>query len=193
LFHHIEGKVIDCSPGTVVIDAAGVGYEIAISLATYEAVRPREYALIYTRLSVRPDTLKLYGFHTMEERQLFDLLTQVKGLGPSGALSLLSGQATGELCRAIAAGDIAALKTIKGIGAKTAERIVVELREKVGDIAGAVDMDMRVRPGRDEAVDALVALEFAQRDAERIVAEVRKALGESAPVEEIIRHSLQRS
>lgn len=191
MFHHIEGNVVECSPGVVVIDAAGVGYELTISLATYEAVRGRMRARVFTRLSVRSDAMKLYGFHSIEERRLFDLLTQVKGLGPSGALSLLSGKSTGNLCADIAAGDVIALKQVKGIGAKTAERIVVELREKVGEIASAEGL--QVRPGRDAAVDALVSLEFTRNEAEKAVLAARKALGEEAPVEEIVRHSLRSS
>jgi len=191
LLHHIEGKVVECAPGIVVIDAGGVGYEVAVSLTTYEAVRGHERARIFTRLSVRPDTMKLYGFHSAEERRLFDLLTQVKGLGPSGALSLLSGKSTSGLCADIAAGDVVALKRVKGIGAKTAERIVLELREKVADIVAAEGAE--VRPGRDAAVDALVSLEFTRREAEKAVQAARKALGDEAAVEEIVRHSLRSS
>jgi len=191
VYHHIEGKLVECFPGMVVIEAGGVGYELAVPLPTFEAIRGRPSAKLYTRLVVRPESQRLFGFYSPDERKLFDLLTGVKGVGPSGALALLSLGSVGELCGAIAAGDVQKLKRAKRVGTRTAERIIVDLKEILREGHWAA-RDQGVS-ACDDSLQALVSLGYSEREASAGIAEARKSLGPDAPVEEIVKHVLRAS
>ena len=181
----VRGKVIVRRPDAVVVECGGVGYRLAVSAHTLQRVAPvGEEGFLHTHLIMRDDAMLLYGFATDDERDLFLLLLGVQGVGPKVALAVLSGGTTGELLNAIAAGDAKRFQAVPGIGKRTAERIIVELREKVGE--GDSIVVMRGDDPRMMARDALVGLGFTIQEAERLLAD---AGGESA--EELIEGALR--
>jgi len=168
----VRGPVVSRLPGHVVIEAAGVGYRLAVSSETLAAVpRVGEQAALHTHLVLRDDGMHLYGFSTESERELFLLLIGVQGVGPKVALAVLSGGAPRELLNAIASGDTARFQAVPGIGKRTAERIIVELREKV---AGKATDDIVVRrtasdDPRTLAREGLLGLGFTPQEADRLL------------------------
>jgi holliday junction DNA helicase RuvA len=168
----VRGEVMVRRPDHVVIDAAGVGYRLAVSSETLKAVPAAgSQAFLHAELISREDSLSLYGFSSEEERDLFLLLITVSGVGPKVAMATLSGGATRDLLRAIAAGDAKRFQAVPGIGKRTSERIIVELREKV---AGALEEEV-VLAGAEEsdpralARDGLVNLGYAPLEAEQLL------------------------
>jgi Holliday junction DNA helicase RuvA len=162
----VRGEVIVRRPDHVVVEAAGVGYRLAVSAMTMKKVpRVGEQALLHTHLVLRDDGMHLYGFASEEERELFHMLNGVQSVGPKVALAVLSGGTTRELMNAIASGDAARFQAVPGIGKRTAERIIVELREKV---AGSVETDDIVITRTDDpmalARQALLGLGFDARE-----------------------------
>ena len=169
----IRGEVLSRLPGDVVIEAAGVGYRLAVSSETLSSVpSPGQQATLLTHLVMRDDAMHLYGFASESERELFLMLIGVQSVGPKVALAVLSGGAPRELLNAIAAGDTARFQAVPGIGKRTAERIIVELREKV---AGAVAEQIVVRRGTDSddpralAHEGLVGLGFQPAEADEML------------------------
>jgi Holliday junction DNA helicase RuvA len=189
----VSGEVLVRRPDYVVIDAAGVGYRLAVSAETLKAVPARgKRASLHAHLVARDDSLSLYGFASEEERDLFLHLISVGGVGPKVALAALSGGPVRELLRAIAAGDAKRFQAVPGIGKRTAERIIVELREKV---AGEIEADaesIAVSPGEEDpralAREGLLNLGYTPPEAEKLLAE---AGGESP--EEIVQAALRRA
>ena len=186
----LRGRVASTRPGAIVLDVGGVGYLVA---ATASAVRRAGDAeggeiTIQTHLHVREDTLQLYGFASTAERSLFELLLGVSGVGPKAALAIVSGFAPDQIRRAVATSDHALFTSIPGIGRRTAERVVVDLKDKVGAVeAAAVAAD----GGGDHAAarDALVGLGMSVAEAEAALREV----DEDAPIEERVRLALSSS
>jgi Holliday junction DNA helicase RuvA len=167
----VRGEVMVRRSDHVVIDAGGVGYRLAVSSETLKAVPAAgSDAFLHAELVAREDSLSLYGFSSEEERDLFRLLTTVSGVGPKVAIATLSGGGTRDLLRAIAAGDAKRFQAVPGIGKRTAERIIVELREKV---AGALEEEVAVVGGEDGprtlARDGLVNLGYAPLEAEQLL------------------------
>jgi Holliday junction DNA helicase RuvA len=167
----VRGEVMVRRPDHVVIDAGGVGYRLAVSSETLKAVPGAgSEAFLHAELVAREDSLSLYGFSSEEERDLFRLLTTVSGVGPKVAIATLSGGSTRDLLRAIAAGDAKRFQAVPGIGKRTAERIIVELREKV---AGALEEEIIAVGGEDSpralARDGLVNLGYAPLEAEQLL------------------------
>jgi len=168
----VRGEVMVRRPDHVVIDAAGVGYRLAVSSETLKAVPAAgNDAFLHAELIAREDSLALYGFSAEEERDLFRLLITVSGVGPKVAIATLSGGSTRDLLRAIAAGDAKRFQAVPGIGKRTAERIIVELREKV---AGALEEEVVAVAGeeggaRTLARDGLVNLGYAPLEAEQLL------------------------
>ena len=135
---HIRGNVLSKAPNSVVIECSGVGYELAISVATYtELGEPGKAAALHVHTHVREDALQLFGFYELTEKRLFEKLLTISGIGPKLAITVLSGIAAGRLVTAIRSGDHATLTKIPGIGKKTAERVVLELKDKLDDLVGA--------------------------------------------------------
>ena len=170
----VRGEVLARGPEEVVVESAGVGYRLAVSAATLRGVPPvGGQVLLLSHLVMRDDSLQLYGFASEAERDLFLMLVGVQGVGPKVALAVLGGGSASELTAAIAAGDAARFQAVPGIGKRTAERIIVELREKV---AGAVAEQIVVRRGtasddpRVVARDALEGLGFSPQEAEELLA-----------------------
>ncbi len=181
----VRGQVVSRRPDGVVVECAGVGYRLAVSAHTLQQV-PAVGAevFLHSHLIMRDDGMHLFGFSSEDERSLFLLLLGVQGVGPKVALAVLSGGTTGELLNAIAAGDAKRFQAVPGIGKRTAERIIVELREKVGE--GEAIVITRGDDPRMMARDALVGLGFTLQESERLLA---NAAGESA--EELIEGALR--
>jgi Holliday junction DNA helicase RuvA len=195
----LQGKLIEALPTQVTIDVNGVGYEALIPLSSFDKLpQPGHAVKLLTQLVVREDAHTLYGFMTPEERNLFRLLINtVSGIGPKTALNVLSGISVTAFRGAVANGDIKALSQISGVGKKTAERIVVELKDKIG-MAGAWEAasakhglsadEQRI----NDAVLALVALGFKQIEAHDAVRGAQAVLGAQATVEELVRACLKK-
>jgi Holliday junction DNA helicase RuvA len=186
----VAGEVLVRRPDHVVVDAGGVGYRLAVSSETLKSVPARgKRVVLHSHLVPRDDALNLYGFASEEERDLFLHLISVNGVGPKVALAALSGGPVRELVRAIAAGDTKRFQAVPGIGKRTAERIIVELREKIaGEIQGDADDSTADGPDepRSEARDGLLNLGYTPIEAERLLDEVS---GDTA--EEIVQAALR--
>ena len=186
----LRGKLVESMPTRAVLDVNGVGYEVLIPVSTFEKLPlPPNEATLKTVLIVREDAHLLFGFYSREERDLFLLLTNhVSGVGPKLALAVLSGSSPAQFKAAVATQDLAYLSRIKGVGKKTAERIVVELRDKVGI---SESWQLPAGAGSQKANDALlalVALGYKQQDALKAIAEV----GGAGELEDIVREALKR-
>lgn len=195
----LHGKLIEALPTQVTVDVNGVGYEVLIPLSSYDKLpQPGHDVRLLTQLIVREDAHTLYGFTSAAERELFRMLiNNVSGIGPKTALNILSGMNAVTFRGAVANGDVKALSQISGVGKKTAERIVVELRDKIG-AAGAWEASSAQRalsPADqkiNDAVLALLALGFKQVDAHNTVRQAQSTLGAQATVEDLVRASLKK-
>tara|TARA_B100000809_G_scaffold212514_1_gene216521 strand:+ start:1820 stop:2401 length:582 start_codon:yes stop_codon:yes gene_type:complete len=188
---YVEGIIAERHPTRVVIDVAGIGYELLIPLSSYDGVPAvGQTCRLLTVDHVREDQHVLFGFVSAAERQMFVLLRGISGIGPKLALSALSGMRVDELRSAVAAGDTGRVGSISGIGKKTAERIIVELRDKIG----TDELDGGQAPVGDvlarDSILALVALGHRSADAERMVRGVLAAADADADVEDVIRRAL---
>ena len=195
----LQGKLVDALPTQVTVDVNGVGYEVLIPLSSFDKLpAPGRDVKLLTHLAVREDAHVLYGFMSAAERELFRLLINtVSGIGPKIALNILSGMNPTAFRGAVANGDVKALSQISGVGKKTAERIVVELKDKIG-AAGAWEAGSAQRALSPEdrkindAALALMALGFKQIEAQDALRAALNALGPKATVEELVRASLKR-
>ena len=164
MISRVSGKLLECDPADVVVDVHGLGLSISVPVSTYEKLpRPGADVVLHTHFHVREDGMQLFGFATLEERRLFRLLiTTVSGIGPRLALNILSCMTVRSFCQAIAAGDLKALSRVNGIGKRSAERLVVELKERIDEIepGAALAPDSEQEPAASREVqDALAALE----------------------------------
>ena len=184
----VRGKVLVRRPENVVIECAGVGYRLAVSAHTLQGIPDAgNEATLHSHLIMRDDAMQLYGFGSEDERDLFLMLIGVQGVGPKMALAVLSGGTTGELLNAIAAGDAARFQAVPGIGKRTAERVIVELREKVGERGqGEGIVVTRADDPRGMARQGLTGLGFTLQEADQLLA---NAEGETA--EELIEQALR--
>jgi len=187
---HIKGRLIEKTPTYVVIDCNGVGYKLNISLQTYTSIEDENCKLL-THLSVKEDSHTLYGFFTADERELFRQLISVSGVGPNTARMILSTYSALEIISYIISADVPAIQNVKGIGAKTAQRIIIDLKDKVGKGLETSDLlftqDNTVR---DEALSALLALGFTKKVAEKKLEQVLKNCVGDVTVEDLVRKSL---
>lgn len=192
----IKGKVAYINPTQVIIETnGGIGYDVQISLYTYEKVKDKESISIYTHLSIKEDSHTLFGFYSEDERQLFRNLISVNGVGPSTARMILSSLTPNDLNHAIITGDITLLKAVKGIGPKTAQRLVLELQDKVKK-AGIETVELSsvntaASAARQEAISALLMLGFNRAAIEKTVKKVMDSSKEEMQVEEIIKIALK--
>jgi Holliday junction DNA helicase RuvA len=189
---HIEGKMVVKTPTYLVVDCSGVGYSIHISLHTFEQIRDEERVRVLTYLSVKEDSHTLYGFAEEEERQLFLQLISVSGVGTNTARMILSSLKPADVKGAISAGNWALLKTIKGIGPKTAQRLVIDLQDKVKKAEGGDNLPLTLEGNKsmDEALAALVMLGFSRGEAEKGLQKIRQQ-NPHYPVEDLIKHTLK--
>ena len=188
---HLHGVLEEKTPASAVIDCGGIGYTLSISLNTYAQLPDKGTCRLFTHLAIREDAHVLFGFFNQDERELFRQLISVSGVGGNTALAVLSGLDPSGVKSTIQSGDVAALKSIKGVGPKTAERIIVDLRDKVGKVeVGELALGLPQNKGREEALTALVTLGFAKNAAEKAIEKVLKKYGNDLGVEEIVKHAL---
>lgn len=195
----LRGKLVEALPTQAIVEVQGVGYELLIPLSSFDKLpAPGQEVHLLTHLAIREDAHVLYGFMTTAERELFRLLIHtVSGIGPKIALNVLSGMNPIALRGAVANGDVKALSQISGVGKKTAERIVVELRDKIG-AAGAWEASSAKRGLNDadqklnDAILALMALGFKQAEAHEAVRATQAVLGPQASLEDLVRISLKK-
>src|SRR2546423_11180985 len=196
----LHGKLIEALPTQVIVDVNGVGYEVLIPLSSYDKLpQPGQEMKLLTHLVVREDAHTLYGFMTSPERDLFRLLINtVSGIGPKIALNVLSGISVTAFRGAVANGDLKTLSQISGVGKKTAERVVVELKDRIGAVGAweAWSAQRALSPEEqkvNDAVLALMALGFKQLEAHDSIRKAQAALGASATLEELVRSCLRKS
>ena len=198
MYHHLIGKITEKTPTAVILDVNGIGYEVRVSLSTFSSLpNLGETVKLFTHFVVREDAQLLYGFATEEEREAFKLLISISGIGPKLAITLLSGVTLSELKRAIQEKNVPVLTAISGIGQKTAERVIIELKDKIGkaEVSAGKELvhDASVSDQMvEDSVLALVSLGYTKQKAKDAVQKVlRTPLGKKVSVEEIIRAALK--
>lgn len=192
MFDYIEGKLVSASPTQAVIATGGIGYRLTIPVSTFDALPKDGECKVHTYLHVREDVLRLYGFVTEDERRIFSSLLSVQGVGPGTAIAILNGIPVDEFRHAVANDDLNVLSRAKGIGRKTAQRIVLELRREME--RQLVELPTTGTSGAatsSDAVAAMLALGYKRSAAETAVSRAAKALGQGASLEKIIREALQ--
>jgi Holliday junction DNA helicase RuvA len=190
---HIQGKMISKTPAQVIIDCGGVGYALQISLHTYGMIKDSEQLKLHTHLSIKEDAHVLYGFAQEEERDLFLLLLTVNGVGTNTARMMLSSLNPADIRLAISSGNWALLKTIKGIGPKTAQRIVIDLQDKINKAGGTesiTSMAFSQSKNVEEAISALVMLGFSRQEAEKGIQKIKQQNNDYS-VEELVKNTLK--
>lgn len=197
MIEYIKGKLDDVTPTMAVVDCNGVGYGVNISLNTFSAIQGKGDVKLYIYEAIREDAYVLYGFATKQERELFLMLITVSGIGGNTARMILSALSPSELCNVISSGNEKLLKMVKGIGLKTAQRIIVELKDKIQNIGvestGNVSTPISAANNEiyEEAVAALTMLGFAQAPSQKVVGQILHE-GPDAPVQKVIKIALTR-
>lgn len=188
---HIQGKLTDKNPTHVVIECNGVGYLLNISLHTFSQIPDGEHLKLYTHLQVKEDSHTLYGFSSLAEREIFRLLISVSGIGSSIARTMLSSLTPKQVREGIASSDVVLIQSIKGIGAKTAQRVILDLKDKILKIYDIDEVSVfQGNTSKDEALSALEVLGFVKKQAERVVDKIMIAQPD-ANVETIIKQALK--
>jgi len=196
MFDYIKGKFEEKTPTYVVLENEGTGFHIQISLNTFSAIKNADHGKLFTHMVIRNDnqaisTFALYGFNSLDERTLFLDLTSVSGVGNNTALLILSSFGPADLIVIITSGDVATLQKIKGIGAKTAQRIVVDLKDKLGKMVTGTDIPTyKGNTVRSESLSALLTLGFNRKLAEKAVDKVIQKVDDGTSVEEVIKEAL---
>ena len=197
MIEYIKGELTELTPALATVEAAGVGYRLNISLNTYSAIQGKKEVRLYVYEAIREDAYVLYGFVNKKEREMFELLISVSGVGPNTARMMLSSMSVSELCGAISTGNERIVKGIKGIGKMTAQRIIVDLRDKIvalgiadeipagGTIATPINNAVR-----DEAVAALTMLGFSPAPTQKVVVAILQEQPD-APVEQVVKLALK--
>ncbi|SDC42942.1 Holliday junction branch migration protein RuvA [Pedobacter soli] len=192
MYAYIDGKLTFKNPAYVVVEAGGIGYHINISLNTYSALGDAERCKIYTWLHVKEDAHTLYGFADEGERRLFLHLISVSGIGPNTGRMILSSITPVEIQTAIIKADLPLIQRIKGLGAKTAQRLVLELQDKLKKEGADSLISMPLHNTvKDEALSALVMLGFAKQTAEKTIDQILKVSEGTLSVEQLIKHALK--
>ena len=197
MIEYIRGELVETTPAMAVIDCNGIGYGIHISLNTYSAIQGKKSVKLYIHEAIREDAHALFGFSTKQERELFLLLISVSGIGGNTARMILSALSPSELCNVISSGNEKLLKSVKGIGLKTAQRIIVDLKDKIastgvetvsGSMATLTPANTEVY---DEAIAALTMLGFTQAPSQKVVTAILKEEPDLS-VEKVIKLALKR-
>jgi len=189
---HIKGKLVEKSPTSVIIDVNGIGYLINISLNTFSAIPDQENLKLYTHLQIKEDSHTLFGFYSLKEREIFRLLISVSGIGASIARTMLSSLAPEQIIQGISIGDSAMIQSVKGIGLKTSQRVIIELKDKVLKI---YDLDDKIsfqnnNTAKEEALSALEVLGINKKTSEKLVDKIILDNADSS-VELIIKEALK--
>lgn len=192
---YLTGKFAEIEPTHVIVDVQGIGYKVLVSLSTFSEVKTKKEGMLYTHLHVKEDAHTLFGFSKPSERSMFLLLLSISGVGPSTALMMLSSLNVVELKQAIVNGDVKTIQGVKGIGAKTAQRVILELRDKVakeGDFDGKTEiLSHSHNTLKDEALSALMTLGISKNAAEKSVNSILKNSGNTITLEELIKLALK--
>ena len=195
MFAYVKGKLAYKDPTFVIIDIQGVGYEIKISLNTYTQIKDEEQCKLFTYFHVKEDIQVLYGFADEAEKKLFTLLISISGIGPSIGLMFLSSLSPSEIINAIATENVATIQGVKGVGAKTAQRVILELKDKVGkesaDMAGGNITSSSINTIRNEALAALVTLGINKAAAQKSIDKILKNSEGQISLEELIKLALK--
>ena len=196
MIHHLNGRLIEKHPTHIVIECGGVGYLVSISLTTFEALPNDETLFINIHMVVREDSQTLYGFATKEERTMFLLLISVSGVGANTARLILSAMDSATASEVIASGDVDAMKKVKGIGAKTAQRIIIDLRDKVGVSTGGggvkSEISFQHNTVKNEALMALTTLGFDKSRVEKTLEQILDEADNDYSLEALIKQALQK-
>ena len=188
---HIQGKLTEKNPTHVVIECNGVGYMLNISLHTFSQISDNENLKLFTHLQVKEDSHTLFGFSSVAEREIFRLLISVSGIGSSIARTMLSSLTPKQVREGIATGDVVLIQSIKGIGAKTAQRVIIDLKDKILKIYDIDEVSVsKDNTNKDEALSALEVLGFVKKQAERVVDKIMVQQPD-ATVETIIKQALK--
>ena len=188
---HLRGKLVEKNPTEIVVECGGVGYLVHISLHTYSLLPSEEAVSIYTHLQVKEDSHSLYGFMEVSERAIFRLLISVSGIGANTARTMLSSLSPEEFRDAIAASNVGTIQSVKGIGLKTAQRVIIELKDKILKIYDLEELSTPLdNTNKEEALSALEVLGFARKQSEKMVEKILKA-SPSLSVEDIIKQTLK--
>jgi Holliday junction DNA helicase RuvA len=184
LIAYLDGKITYKSPTHIFVDVGGIAYDVQISLNTYGVIESLDTTKLFTQLIVRDDAHTLFGFHTIEEKELFNKLISVSGIGPNTARVILSYMTPKETVSAILTDNVAAFKKVKGVGPKTAQRIILDLKDKVAKNASDMpDLESLTSPSiRDEAIAALLALGFQKNQVNKAV---DKALSQDSGIDQV--------
>lgn len=194
MIEYIDGKLSQKTPTYAIIECSGVGYHLNISLNTFSKIGAEERCKLYTHLSIKEDAHTLYGFADEQERQVFRLLILVSGIGANTARLMLSSLSPKEIQLAILNSNVAQLQSIKGIGAKTAQRVIIDLQDKIGkeDAASFAPIMAGFNNNiREEALSALITLGFAKNSAEKTLDQIIKSQGAVMSVEQLIKSALK--
>jgi len=192
MIHHLKGQLIEKNPTYVVIECNGIGYSVNISLHTFSLIPDSEAISLYTYLQVKEDSHTLYGFVEKSEREIFKLLISVSGVGTSTARMMLSSLQPKEVIDAIATGDVPTIQSVKGIGAKTAQRVILDLKDKVLKVLGDDEVFIsQNNTNKEEALSALEILGYNRRQAGKVVEKILKEDPDST-VEAIIKLALKK-
>ena len=202
MIEYIRGELTELTPAQAVLEAAGIGYSLNISLNTYSAIQGKKEVKLYVHESLvtggRDDNFTFYGFYSKQERDLYRMLITVSGVGANTARMILSAISPAELCNVIANGDERMLKSVKGIRLKTAQRIIVDLKDKIVSSGIATELHVSDQPQnmvhsgiRDEAVSALTMLGFSPAPSAKVVESILKE-SDSMPVEQVVKLALSR-
>lgn len=185
----LNGRLIEKNPTSIIIDCGGVGYEVRISLYSFSLLGAEENIRIYTKMIVREDAQLLYGFMTTDEREMFNHLISVSGIGPNTAMIMLSSLQTAEIAQAIQTEDVRTIQAIKGIGAKTAQRVIIDLKDKMLKLGlSSENVSSQDNTTRFEALSALVSLGFDKKSAERALDKIADV---NDSVEKLIKGALK--
>lgn len=188
---HIRGKLVEKNPTFAVVETNGVGYWLNISLNTYSQLPDNEFVMLYTHLSVKEDAHTLYGFINKTEREIFRLLISVSGVGPSIARTMLSSMTTDEIQQAIASNNVSVIQSVKGIGVKTAQRVLVDLRDKISKTYAIDEVYVsQSNTIKNEALSALEVLGFNKKQVEKVVDKIL-AEDKNLSVEVLIKNALK--
>ncbi len=188
---HLQGKLVEKSPTQLVIDCGGVGYEVHISLHTYSLLPATDFIKVFTYLQIKEDAHTIFGFVEKSEREIFKLLLSVSGIGAGIARTMLSSLDPKQITNAIASGDVGTIQSIKGIGSKTAQRVILDLKEKVLKLYDLDEVSMsQSNTNRDEALSALEVLGFVKKASEKVIDKIVKE-DPDASVESIIKQALK--
>lgn len=187
----VRGRLVEKNPTEVVVDCNGVGYLLHISLNTFSSLPADENVVLYTHLSIREDAHTLFGFINKTEREVFKLLISVSGVGPSIARTMCSSMTSEEIQNAIASENVALIQSVKGIGAKTAQRVIVDLKDKILKTFDIDEVSVNTsNTNKDEALSALEVLGFQRKQSDKVVNAILKE-NKDASVEQIIKSALK--